>query len=129
MSLAVARRLVAEDCRVLMVDLPGERLAIEAANLGPLAAAFPADLRDPDAPVNYTAAVEHFGSVDFLHNNAAIIGPMRPLTETTLHDFDEMMTANVRSVFPGLRAVIRQLLAQGKGGAIVNTASTGRAPA
>jgi hypothetical protein len=50
-----------------MVDLPGERLAIEAANLGPLAAAFPADLRDPDAPVNYTAAVEHFGSVDFLH--------------------------------------------------------------
>jgi NAD(P)-dependent dehydrogenase (short-subunit alcohol dehydrogenase family) len=64
--------------------------------------------------VNYTAAVEHFGSVDFPYNNAAIIGPMRPLTETALHDFDEMMTANIRSVFSGLRAVIRQLLAQGK---------------
>jgi NAD(P)-dependent dehydrogenase (short-subunit alcohol dehydrogenase family) len=43
----------------------------------------------------------------------------------TLADFDRTHAVNVRGVFLGLRAVIRQMMAQGDGGAIVNTASVG----
>jgi NAD(P)-dependent dehydrogenase (short-subunit alcohol dehydrogenase family) len=71
------------------------------------------------------AAVERFGRVDLFVNNAGIVGARKRLVDMTVAEFDRTHAVNVRGVFLGLRTVIRRMMAQGHGGAIVNTASVG----
>jgi 3-oxoacyl-[acyl-carrier protein] reductase len=68
-------------------------------------------------------AVDRFGRIDVLFNNAGL-----PQSYTTLEDsddalFERIIGVNVRGVFNGCRAVIPRMKAQG-GGVILNTAST-----
>lgn len=122
---AVVERLLAEGARVALVDvdeaavratvdsLGGERLLGVAADVSSVA--------DTDRYV--AAAVERFGRVDGLHANAGIEGPIGPLHEVDPADFDRVVAVNLRGVFLALRAVLRQLAAQGTAGSIVTTAS------
>jgi NAD(P)-dependent dehydrogenase (short-subunit alcohol dehydrogenase family) len=68
-------------------------------------------------------AVEAFGHVDLYHLNAGIPGPLTPLPELDVADFDRVVAVNLRSVFLGVRAAFRQFREQGSGGAIAVTAS------
>jgi len=74
-------------------------------------------------------AVERFGRLDVLYNNVGIATPSRvPFHEQTADDFDRLVAVNLRSMFLGCRAGVRQFLAQGpdgdgRGGVIVNTGS------
>lgn len=56
--------------------------------------------------------VETYGRLDIGINNAGIGGKFGRLTEQTAQDFDQMMALNVGSVFYGMQAQIRQMLAQ-----------------
>jgi 3alpha(or 20beta)-hydroxysteroid dehydrogenase len=67
-------------------------------------------------------AMERFGAIDGLFNNAGIEGPVAHLAEYSEEAFDEVFAINVRGVFLGLRYVLPVMLAKGKG-AIVNTGS------
>jgi NAD(P)-dependent dehydrogenase (short-subunit alcohol dehydrogenase family) len=69
------------------------------------------------------AAKKSFGRVDVIFNNAGIEGPVRPLTEYSLADFQRVMDVNVIGVFLGMKYAIPEMLAVG-GGAIINTSST-----
>ena len=69
-------------------------------------------------------AVTEFGRLDIALNNAGIEGPFEPLNEVTSETFDRIISVNLRGVFFGLKHEIRQMLAQGGGGAILNTSST-----
>lgn len=71
-------------------------------------------------------AMEAFGGVDILVNNAALRGwaTWETLTEA---DWDRFMSVNTKAVFFLSQAVARQMIAQGRGGAIVNIASTAAA--
>lgn len=75
------------------------------------------------------AAVEEYGRLDIVYNNAGIsasIGPdrkLRSLLEMEIKDIERMEAVNIHGVMFGCRAAIRQFLAQESGGAIVNTAS------
>jgi glucose 1-dehydrogenase len=72
------------------------------------------------------AAVERFGRLDVLVNDAAI-GDSEPLLETSLAAWEQVMAVNLRGVFLGCREAVRQMLRQpardGVRGRIVNVSS------
>ena len=88
------------------------------------------DVGDADA-VNalVAAAVEAFGRLDIMYNNAGISQPpkpgqgMRRFVDAEKEDIDRLYRVNTYGVIYGCQAAIRQFEAQGGGGVIVNTAS------
>jgi len=124
MGAATARRLSGEGVRVAVVDVREDAAKEIAASLPSDAIAVGADVSTEDGTDTYVrAAVDAFGRVDLFHNNAGYGGHLVPLWEMSVEEFDKTMAVNARGVFLGLRAVLRQMAAQGDGGAIVNTAS------
>ncbi|GIG60068.1 oxidoreductase [Longispora fulva] len=65
------------------------------------------------------AAVERFGRVDVLVNNAGVFGA-KPFLDVTEDELDGYLTGNLKSTYFTTQAVVRQMVAQGSGGAIVN---------
>lgn len=67
--------------------------------------------------------VEHYGRLDWAHNNAGIGAPSKPIVETETADWDRCIQITQTSLYLSLKHQIPAMLASG-GGAIVNTAST-----
>jgi NAD(P)-dependent dehydrogenase (short-subunit alcohol dehydrogenase family) len=124
---AAVARLLAEGCKVVGVDLRAVavRDACPAADADRLHA-FAADVAADDGAKTYVAeAVRRFGSVDLFVNNAGVLGARKLLVDLPVAEFDRVIAVNLRGAFLGLQAVLRQMLAQGAGGAIVNVSSIG----
>jgi catechol 2,3-dioxygenase-like lactoylglutathione lyase family enzyme len=73
------------------------------------------DIADPDTAQRIVqAAVEHFGRIDTLINNAGIyIG--KPFTDYTLEDFNALIAVNVAGFFHMTTRAAKQMLDQGRG--------------
>lgn len=124
MGAATSRRLVEEGAQVAVVDLDEGAAKDVAASLDGDAIAVGADVSTEQGVDTYVrSTVDAFGRIDLFHNNAGYGGRLVPLWEMSVEEFDKTMAVNTRGVFLGLRAVLRQMAAQGDGGAIVNTAS------
>src|SRR5690606_31250376 len=78
---------------------------------------------EADVEALVTAAVDGFGRLDAMFNNAGVGGAFGPITEQTVEAWDATFAINVRSVFLGTKHAARRMIAQGDGGAIVNIAS------
>ena len=122
---ASAQRFAAEGASVVVVDIRGLK-ADETVELirgdGGAAAACQADVaRAPDVERMIGFAVETFGGLDALFNNA---GTLRPgsAVDLSVEDWDLVMAINVRSVFLGAKYAVPVMAARG-GGTIVSTAS------
>jgi NAD(P)-dependent dehydrogenase (short-subunit alcohol dehydrogenase family) len=119
---ATARRFVAEGARVVIADLNDAAGEGVARALGPGAAYRHTDvgvLADLEATVAF--AVERFGGLDVIHNNAAMsgggyVGEIEPAV------WDESIRVMQTSVFYGMRAALPAMLARG-GGSIISTSS------
>jgi meso-butanediol dehydrogenase/(S,S)-butanediol dehydrogenase/diacetyl reductase len=120
---ATARRLAAEGARLMLGDVDEAGLAALVAELGDArAAARPTDvssLREVEALTD--AAVERFGRLDVVFNNAGI-GAYGRTPDLDPEVWHRTIAVDLDSVFYGCRAAIPHLRAAG-GGAIVNTAS------
>jgi NAD(P)-dependent dehydrogenase (short-subunit alcohol dehydrogenase family) len=116
---ATAARLVDEGCKVVGADL---KPVAGNANLHGVICDVSKEA-DVDACVQ--AAVSKFGGLDLLVNNAAYHGAKKPLADITPAEFDFTHAVNSRGVFLCLRAGIKQMVKQGRGGAIVSVASVG----
>jgi len=121
---AAARRLAEEGVSVVVVDVDDDRVSRTATALGEGALGVIADVStEAGVEAYHAAAVERFGRIDLFHLNAGIAGEPVEFPYATAEDFDRVYAVNVRGVFLGLRAALRQLVQQGTGGAIVTTAS------
>lgn len=126
---ATTRQLLEGGAKVVAVDLDSSALtaaadelaaAVEGAELTPVVADVSSEA-DVDGYVE--RCVQTYGAVDLFFNNAGIEGKMLPIVELEAADFDRVMAVNARGIWLGLRAVLRAMRDQGKGGAIVNTSS------
>ncbi len=78
--------------------------------------------KEPDARALVARTVDAFGRLDVLVNNAGAY-PIAGILDMTPDQWDEVIAANLTSVFLGTQAAARQMVAQGGGGAIVNVTS------
>jgi 3-oxoacyl-[acyl-carrier protein] reductase len=124
---ATAELFAREGARVVAVDLDAEAAQATAAAIeagGGEALALATDVADPAAVEAMAAsALERFGRVDVLVNNAGILDDYLPAAETSDEIWDRVMGVNLKSMLHTARALLPQMLANG-GGAIVNVAST-----
>ena len=65
--------------------------------------------------------LEKFGHLDTIHNNAGIVGPTRPLHETSEEEWDELQRVNLKSVYWTTKHAFSSLVETK--GTILNTAS------
>jgi NAD(P)-dependent dehydrogenase (short-subunit alcohol dehydrogenase family) len=118
---AIAAAMIAEGMNVVLADVEAGRLQAAADALGAFAVA--ADVsKAADVAALAKAAVERFGTVDVLCNNAGI-GPMAPLADLTPGDWQWMLDVNLWGVINGVTSFLPILRANPAGGHIVNTAS------
>jgi len=115
---ASARSLAREGARLVLSARRRERLDAlieEIRALGSDAIAVAGDARDEATALDaVSAARKTFGSIDILINNVGV-GNYKPLTDTSLDDYVEMMDVNVRSTFLFTRHVVPVMIAQGGG--------------
>ena len=82
------------------------------------------DITDPAVAERVVGdAVATFGRVDTLVNNAGVFVP-RPFTEYTEDDYARVVSLNLGGFFHVTQRAIRQMLAQGGGGHVVNLTTT-----
>jgi NAD(P)-dependent dehydrogenase (short-subunit alcohol dehydrogenase family) len=102
----------------------GRRLVGDIRRSGGCAPFFPADLsRSDEARRIVPFTIETFGRLDYAFNNAGISGDNRLLVDQTEENFDRVFAVNVKALFLLLQDEVKQMLAQGCGGSIVNAAS------
>ncbi len=122
----IAQRLAAEGGTVVIADMNGERANAVADGLkakGHRALAVTVDVAERAqmrAAIDKT--VEAFGKLDVMFNNAGFNKPM-PFMEVDESNFNGIMRVNALGVMIGIQEAARQMMAQGKGGKIINTAS------
>jgi len=76
-----------------------------------------------DVEAALVLAVDTFGQLDIVFNNAGVGGAIGPLTETTTASWDYTMDVLAKGVFLGIKHAARIMRSQGTGGSIINTAS------
>lgn len=129
MGLASAERFLAEGASVVVADLNAARgqellAAREATGDAARVRFVRADVsQEAEVAALVRAALDAFGRLDVMFNNAGIGGAFGPLIETDVAAWDETFEVDVRSVFLGIKHAARAMLAAGRGGSILNTAS------
>jgi len=138
---AIARRLASDGANIVVSDIGKPRDAATSADhtgstremeaiagdlraLGTGVSAFACDVRSL-AEVRALAkhAADVHGSLDIWVNNAGIGYIMKPLLEVSEEDWRAVIDVNLTGAFFGLKAAAERMVAQGRGGRIVNIAS------
>ncbi|HEY9536077.1 MAG TPA: glucose 1-dehydrogenase [Kiloniellaceae bacterium] len=123
----IARLFAAEGGRVVLADINGEAASTVAAEVdraGGTAVGLEADVtRRSDVAAMMRAALDRYGRLDVLVNNAGTAHRNKPMTEVTEEEFDRIFAVNVKAIYLAALEAIPLLRAQG-GGCIVNTSST-----
>jgi NAD(P)-dependent dehydrogenase (short-subunit alcohol dehydrogenase family) len=122
---ALARGYAKEGARIVIADILDGQDAVDAVdNAGSEALYVKTDVTKQDeCDAMAKAAVNRFGAIDILVNNAAIFGDiiMKPFTEITDEEWDHLMAVNVKGPFHCCKAVFPYM--KEKGGKIINMSS------
>ena len=119
---AEARLLAGNGARVVLTDVLSELGQEVAAEIGDSACFVEHDVSSPEGwDEVVSTAVNRFGSVDILVNNAAISRALK-LEDTDPEVYEELFRVNQMGVYLGMRAVIAPMKAAG-GGSIINISS------
>ena len=125
-GLALAARCAAEGMRVVLADVEETALAAAATGLreqGAEVLPVVTDVADPAAvDALRDAALQAFGGVHLVVNNAGVGGSQEPLWEVPLGDLEWVFGVNLWGVVHGIRSFVPVLLEQGAGH-VVNVSS------
>ncbi|MBC8739932.1 SDR family oxidoreductase [Paraburkholderia sp. UCT31] len=123
----IAKTFAREGANVVVNDLNGpaaERVASEIAIAGGKAIAVPGNVaRRDDWRTLREAALEDFGSVQIVVNNAGTTHRNKPVLEVTEAEFDRVYAVNVKSIYWSVQEFVPYFREQG-GGSFINIAST-----
>ncbi len=117
----IATRLVAEGAQVIIADIQQDALDATATELG--VTGIPVDVSQAGSVAALAReVVDRYGTVHVVCNNAGI-GPLAPVKDLTLDDWNWMLGVNLWGVIHGVTTFLPILSANSDGGHIVNTAS------
>ena len=120
---AIAQRLASEGASVMIADVDQPAAGEAAARIGDPAIAQQLDVTELvswDSAVR--RALDHWGRIDALVNNAGIAGRSAPIWELGVDEWQQVVDIDLTGVFLGCRAVIPVMVDAGSG-RIVNIAS------
>ena len=129
MGQATVMRFLQEGAKVVVADFNTETGAhtvemATAAGFGDSLCFIRTDVaNEADIEAMLDCAIEQFGGLDIVFNNAGVGGAIGPLTETSVEDWDYTFDVLAKGVFLGMKHAARRFKAQGRGGVIINTAS------
>jgi NAD(P)-dependent dehydrogenase (short-subunit alcohol dehydrogenase family) len=126
MGFATVRRFLDEGARVVIADLNADNgaAALEALDADDRVRFEQVDVAEEDDVARAVAtATTAFGQLDIVFNNAGVGGAFGAVTDLHVEDWDYTFAVLVRGVFLGVKHAAKQMIEQGWGGAIINTAS------
>ena len=122
----IAYRLAEAGANVVVADLnqqAGEAAVKQLTDGGLVASFIKTDVsQEKDVKNTVSFAVEKFGGVNILVNNAGIY-PMIPVMQMKPEDFEKILAVNLKSVFFFTKAAAEVMIKQGQGGKIINVTS------
>ncbi len=118
-------RLFAEEGgRVVVADIQDERGHALVESIGGDTSFVHADVSvEAEVQGAVAHAVDRFGRIDAIFNNAGFAGTLGSITEVEEAEYDQTMDGLLKGVFFGIKHAARAMQAQGDGGSIVSTAS------
>ncbi len=120
---AFAEAYVREGATVAIADINLERAEKTASEIGPSAYAVEMDVTRQDSiDAAIASVVARAGGLDILINNAALFD-LAPIVEITRKSYDTLFSINVSGTLFTMQAAAKQMIAQGRGGKIINMAS------
>ncbi len=120
---ASARLFVEEGARVLIADIQDDKGQGIARELGRNAVYLHTDVtREADVKAAVDRAMQDFGRLDCMFNNAGAAGPFGPVEAIPVEGFDSAIALLLRGPFLGMKHAAPAMKRQGSG-SIINTAS------
>ena len=123
---ATLELFVREGAQVFAIGRNEERLRELVASHGDRVAYAVADMASDEALASaFTRCRERFGRIDALIANAAMEGPMKPLIELSVDEYDQVYRVNTRSVFLAIKHCAPAMVEQGKGSIVITSSALG----
>jgi NAD(P)-dependent dehydrogenase (short-subunit alcohol dehydrogenase family) len=120
-GLAMVEMFAEEGARVVIADLDEDAGNEVVARIGDDVAFAHTDVADPSSvQAGVDFAVERFGKLDVMVNNAGIASSFRRLMSDDFRDFQQVMSVDLYGVIVGTQAAARRMT---DGGSIINSAS------
>ena len=120
----IAMRFAKEGARVGVIDINAEAAREVASQIGDSAFAMEADVSiDRDVSRMVQEALDRWGQLNILVNNAGTTHRNQPMTEVTEEEYERIFAVNVKSVYLSAKHIVPVMKKQGFG-VILNVAST-----
>jgi NAD(P)-dependent dehydrogenase (short-subunit alcohol dehydrogenase family) len=121
---AAAQRFVAEGARVVLGDIQEDAGRAVADELGDAAVFVRCNVTvEEDVAGLVDAAVERFGQLDVMYNNAGVVGAVGPIATTPLEEWQRTLDIHLNGSFFGCKHAARVMMPR-ETGSIINMAST-----
>lgn len=118
-----AESFVREGARVAIADINLAAAQKTATAIGPMAMAVGMDVTSRESiRAAVDKASDALGGIDILVNNAALFD-LAPIVEITEASYNKLFAVNVHGVLFTMQAAAEKMIAQGRGGKIINMAS------